>query len=77
MDIFLEELKEKRNELDGDIFEMLYTLSGDEAPQCNSLSFSSLSFFGVWGGGVFIVVSFTQGKGIIESIQLGGGGHSG
>merc|ERR550532_2136032 len=27
MDIFLEELKEKRNELDGDIFEMLYTLS--------------------------------------------------
>jgi len=27
MDIFLEELNEKRNELDGDIFEMLYTLS--------------------------------------------------
>merc|ERR1719266_2094511 len=27
MDTFLEELNEKRNELDGDVFEMLYTLS--------------------------------------------------
>ena len=40
-----------------------------------------LSLFWGCGGGVFIVkatlsVSFTQGKGIIESIQLGGGGHS-
>ena len=29
MDTFLEELNEKRNELDGDVFEMLYTLSGE------------------------------------------------
>ena len=67
MDIFLEELKEKRNELDGDIFEMLYTLSGDQAPQCNSLSFSSLSFLGVWGGRLHrqshIVCFFYAGEG--------------
>ena len=31
MDAFLEELNGRRNELDGDIFEMLYTLSGDPA----------------------------------------------
>ena len=31
MDAFLEELNGRRNELDGDIFEMLYTLSGDQA----------------------------------------------
>ena len=31
MDVFLEELNEKRNELDGDIFEMLYTLSGAQS----------------------------------------------
>ena len=35
MDVFLEELNEKRNELDGDIFEMLYTLSGAQVPQSN------------------------------------------
>ena len=34
MDTFLEELNEKRNELDGDVFEMLYTLSGEQtSPQ--------------------------------------------
>ena len=32
MDIFLEELNERRNELEGDIFEMLYTLSGALTP---------------------------------------------
>ena len=45
MDIFLEELNERRNELEGDIFEMLYTLSGALTPYKLISSLSLFSFF--------------------------------